>query len=136
MSYLPVHTLVAFCPQKMTDRMDTSLEEPTLTSAAADMNGSSDKLFCCKWIRNRIPITYREELYHILRMTGPLVKSVTMKRWGCGSCKMAAIQMNCRSKKHNTSCLHHLPVCHSAVLPNPSFLASVCRHNVLWAPGK
>ncbi|XP_013878336.1 multidrug and toxin extrusion protein 1 [Austrofundulus limnaeus] len=39
------------------------------------MNGTSDKLFCCKWIRNRIPITHREELYHILRMTGPLLFS-------------------------------------------------------------
>uniref|UniRef100_A0A3Q3ARV4 Multidrug and toxin extrusion protein n=1 Tax=Kryptolebias marmoratus TaxID=37003 RepID=A0A3Q3ARV4_KRYMA len=49
--------------------------EPALTSGAADMKGPSDKLFCCKWIRNWIPITHRDELYHILRMTGPLLLS-------------------------------------------------------------
>ncbi|KAE8295169.1 Multidrug and toxin extrusion protein 1 [Larimichthys crocea] len=39
------------------------------------MKGSSDKLFCCRWIRDRVPLTHREELYHILRMTGPLLLS-------------------------------------------------------------
>uniref|UniRef100_A0A3P9BK56 Multidrug and toxin extrusion protein n=1 Tax=Maylandia zebra TaxID=106582 RepID=A0A3P9BK56_9CICH len=36
---------------------------------------SSDKLFCCRGVRNKVPLTYREELYHILRMTGPLLLS-------------------------------------------------------------
>ncbi|TNN66076.1 Multidrug and toxin extrusion protein 1 [Liparis tanakae] len=42
---------------------------------SSDMEGSSDKLFCCRWVRNRIPLAYREELYHILRMAGPLLLS-------------------------------------------------------------
>uniref|UniRef100_A0A8C6NJD2 Multidrug and toxin extrusion protein n=1 Tax=Nothobranchius furzeri TaxID=105023 RepID=A0A8C6NJD2_NOTFU len=43
------------------------------TSAAAGMDGSSNKLFCCRWVRDQIPTTFRDELYHILRMTGPLL---------------------------------------------------------------
>uniref|UniRef100_A0AAQ5Z701 Multidrug and toxin extrusion protein n=1 Tax=Amphiprion ocellaris TaxID=80972 RepID=A0AAQ5Z701_AMPOC len=39
------------------------------------MDGSSDRLFCCRWVRNKIPLTHRAELYHILRMTGPLLLS-------------------------------------------------------------
>ncbi|XP_038550119.1 multidrug and toxin extrusion protein 1-like [Micropterus salmoides] len=39
------------------------------------MEGSSDKLFCCRWVRQRFPLAHREELYHILRMTGPLLLS-------------------------------------------------------------
>ncbi|XP_028274917.1 multidrug and toxin extrusion protein 1-like [Parambassis ranga] len=39
------------------------------------MEGSSDKLFCCRWVRHRVPVAHREELYHILRMTGPLLLS-------------------------------------------------------------
>ncbi|XP_073673839.1 solute carrier family 47 member 4 [Garra rufa] len=35
----------------------------------------SSKLFCCRSVRRRIPLVYRQELYHILRMTGPLVAS-------------------------------------------------------------
>ncbi|XP_057207699.1 multidrug and toxin extrusion protein 1 [Triplophysa rosa] len=35
---------------------------------------TSSKLFCCRSMR-LIPLVYREELYHILRMTGPLVAS-------------------------------------------------------------
>uniref|UniRef100_A0A3Q3WMB2 Multidrug and toxin extrusion protein n=1 Tax=Mola mola TaxID=94237 RepID=A0A3Q3WMB2_MOLML len=34
-----------------------------------------DKLFCCQWVRDRVPQAHREELYHILRMTGPLLLS-------------------------------------------------------------
>ncbi|KAF7218679.1 multidrug and toxin extrusion protein 1 [Nothobranchius furzeri] len=37
------------------------------------MDGSSNKLFCCRWVRDQIPTTFRDELYHILRMTGPLL---------------------------------------------------------------
>ncbi|XP_078023135.1 multidrug and toxin extrusion protein 1-like isoform X1 [Epinephelus lanceolatus] len=39
------------------------------------MEASSDKLFCCRWMRHRVPLAHREELYHILRMTGPLLLS-------------------------------------------------------------
>ncbi|XP_038159199.1 multidrug and toxin extrusion protein 1-like [Cyprinodon tularosa] len=39
------------------------------------MEVSSDRLFCCSWLRRRVPIAHREELYHILRMTGPLLLS-------------------------------------------------------------
>ncbi|XP_076590616.1 multidrug and toxin extrusion protein 1-like isoform X1 [Chaetodon auriga] len=39
------------------------------------MEGSSDKLFCCRWVRHRVPQAHREELYHILKMTGPLLLS-------------------------------------------------------------
>ncbi|KAM8903169.1 multidrug and toxin extrusion protein 1-like [Spinachia spinachia] len=39
------------------------------------MEGSSDKLFCCKWLRRGVPLAHREELFHILRMTGPLLLS-------------------------------------------------------------
>ncbi|XP_040902145.1 multidrug and toxin extrusion protein 1-like [Toxotes jaculatrix] len=39
------------------------------------MGGYSDKLFSCRWVRHRVPLAYREELYHILRMTGPLLLS-------------------------------------------------------------
>uniref|UniRef100_A0A3B4XEF4 Multidrug and toxin extrusion protein n=1 Tax=Seriola lalandi dorsalis TaxID=1841481 RepID=A0A3B4XEF4_SERLL len=54
--------------------------EKTDTSALAsyraiDMEASSDKLFCCRWVRNKVPLAHREELYHILRMTGPLLLS-------------------------------------------------------------
>uniref|UniRef100_A0A671MQ36 Multidrug and toxin extrusion protein n=1 Tax=Sinocyclocheilus anshuiensis TaxID=1608454 RepID=A0A671MQ36_9TELE len=33
----------------------------------------SAKLFCCGFVRRCILLVYREELYHILRMTGPLL---------------------------------------------------------------
>uniref|UniRef100_A0A3P9NZ88 Multidrug and toxin extrusion protein n=1 Tax=Poecilia reticulata TaxID=8081 RepID=A0A3P9NZ88_POERE len=39
------------------------------------MEASSDRLFCCSWLRRRVPLPHREELYHILRMTGPLLLS-------------------------------------------------------------
>ncbi|XP_047450301.1 multidrug and toxin extrusion protein 1-like [Mugil cephalus] len=39
------------------------------------MEGSSDKLFFCRWVRNKVPLAHREEMYHILRMTGPLLLS-------------------------------------------------------------
>uniref|UniRef100_A0A3B5LTQ9 Multidrug and toxin extrusion protein n=1 Tax=Xiphophorus couchianus TaxID=32473 RepID=A0A3B5LTQ9_9TELE len=49
--------------------------KPALTSAAANMDASSDRLFCCRWVRNKVPAACRDELYHILRMTGPLLLS-------------------------------------------------------------
>uniref|UniRef100_A0A672H066 Multidrug and toxin extrusion protein n=1 Tax=Salarias fasciatus TaxID=181472 RepID=A0A672H066_SALFA len=52
---------------------------PTLSAqfgvTAADMARPSDKVFCCRWVRKRVPDTHREELFHILRMTGPLLLS-------------------------------------------------------------
>ena len=50
----------------------------TLVSCAVDMEGSGDKHFCCRWARRRIPEAHREELYHILRMIGPLVRTGTV----------------------------------------------------------
>ncbi|XP_065137107.1 multidrug and toxin extrusion protein 1-like [Paramisgurnus dabryanus] len=41
---------------------------------AASMEPTS-KLICCRSIKRCIPLLYREELYHILCMTGPLVTS-------------------------------------------------------------
>uniref|UniRef100_A0A667YXD1 Multidrug and toxin extrusion protein n=1 Tax=Myripristis murdjan TaxID=586833 RepID=A0A667YXD1_9TELE len=35
----------------------------------------SAKLFCCEWVRRRVPLVYREELYHTLRMAGPVLFS-------------------------------------------------------------
>uniref|UniRef100_A0A3Q2DC35 Multidrug and toxin extrusion protein n=1 Tax=Cyprinodon variegatus TaxID=28743 RepID=A0A3Q2DC35_CYPVA len=51
------------------------MDTPVLTHGAENMDTSSDKLFCCQWVRNKVPIAYRDELYHILRMTGPLLCS-------------------------------------------------------------
>lgn len=48
--------------------------EPAASDPAV-MEQPSDKLFCCQWVRDRVPQAHREELYHILRMTGPLVRS-------------------------------------------------------------
>ncbi|KAE8295168.1 Multidrug and toxin extrusion protein 1 [Larimichthys crocea] len=39
------------------------------------MEVTSDKLFCCRWVRRRVPLAHREELYYILGMTGPLLLS-------------------------------------------------------------
>uniref|UniRef100_A0A669B545 Multidrug and toxin extrusion protein n=1 Tax=Oreochromis niloticus TaxID=8128 RepID=A0A669B545_ORENI len=46
-----------------------------LTSGAADMERSGGKLFCCRQVCHRVPVAHREELYHILKMTGPLLLS-------------------------------------------------------------
>ncbi|XP_077962786.1 multidrug and toxin extrusion protein 1 isoform X5 [Gasterosteus aculeatus] len=35
----------------------------------------SSKLFRCAWVRRLVPLVYREELYQVLRLTGPLVVS-------------------------------------------------------------
>ncbi len=52
--------------------MDTS--GPTTNGVSME---PSAKLFCCGFVRRCIPLVYREELYHILRMTGPLVRSLS-----------------------------------------------------------
>uniref|UniRef100_A0A3B3XRY2 Multidrug and toxin extrusion protein n=1 Tax=Poecilia mexicana TaxID=48701 RepID=A0A3B3XRY2_9TELE len=46
-----------------------------VSSPPFHMEASSDRLFCCSWLRRRVPSLHREELYHILRMTGPLLLS-------------------------------------------------------------
>lgn len=37
--------------------------------------GGSSKLFRCACVRRWLPLAYREELYHVLRLTGPLLLS-------------------------------------------------------------
>ncbi|CAN9501351.1 unnamed protein product [Ophioblennius macclurei] len=55
--------------------------EPVSLAKAADVAGdeesraASSKLFRCACLRRWIPLVYREELYHVLRLTGPLVLS-------------------------------------------------------------
>ncbi|XP_077397866.1 multidrug and toxin extrusion protein 1-like [Festucalex cinctus] len=34
---------------------------------------TSDKIFCCSWMRRKLPWALREEVYHLLRMMGPLL---------------------------------------------------------------
>uniref|UniRef100_A0A4W5Q458 Multidrug and toxin extrusion protein n=1 Tax=Hucho hucho TaxID=62062 RepID=A0A4W5Q458_9TELE len=59
----------------MEDSGPTLASGPTSNSNLPIMEEASDKLFCCRWVRHRIPLAHREELYHILRMTGPLLLS-------------------------------------------------------------
>ncbi|XP_023260359.1 multidrug and toxin extrusion protein 1-like [Seriola lalandi dorsalis] len=59
----------------MTERKVASVGKPAIASDPAGMEASSDKLFCCRWVRSKVPLAHREELYHILRMTGPLLLS-------------------------------------------------------------
>lgn len=66
----------------MNRRSDTSEEKPAV-SDPADMEHASDKLFCCRWMRHRVPQTHRDELYHILRMTGPLVRNDAVSCFVC-----------------------------------------------------
>ncbi|XP_055797361.1 multidrug and toxin extrusion protein 1 isoform X4 [Salvelinus fontinalis] len=44
----------------------------------------SSRLFRCVSVRRWIPLAYREELYHVLRLTGPLVINVTTTSTGYG----------------------------------------------------
>ncbi|RVE65055.1 hypothetical protein OJAV_G00131490 [Oryzias javanicus] len=61
-------SLACIIHKKMTDRTNASS-----VPGAAGMEGPSDKLFRCRWVRNKVPMAHREELYQILRMTGPLL---------------------------------------------------------------
>uniref|UniRef100_A0A673JFL0 Multidrug and toxin extrusion protein n=1 Tax=Sinocyclocheilus rhinocerous TaxID=307959 RepID=A0A673JFL0_9TELE len=47
----------------------------TVLAHAEHIPQPSSKLFCCRSVRRCIPLVYRQELYHILCMTGPLVAS-------------------------------------------------------------
>ncbi|XP_034025060.1 multidrug and toxin extrusion protein 1-like [Thalassophryne amazonica] len=46
-----------------------------MASHPVAMETSSAKLSCCRWVWHRVPQTHREELQHILSMTGPLMFS-------------------------------------------------------------
>ncbi|XP_035479336.2 solute carrier family 47 member 4 isoform X1 [Scophthalmus maximus] len=59
----------------MTERTVAPVGKPVLASDSAGMRGSSNKPFCCRWVHSKLPLAHREELYHILRMTGPLLLS-------------------------------------------------------------
>lgn len=61
----------------MEDSVPTLASGPTSNSNPPIMEESSAKLFFCRWVRHRIPLAHREEFYHILRMTGPLVRTGT-----------------------------------------------------------
>ncbi|XP_066534496.1 multidrug and toxin extrusion protein 1-like [Hoplias malabaricus] len=50
------------------------MDESSAGAEAPSMEPSA-KLFCCGCVRRCLPLAYREELYHILCMTGPLVAS-------------------------------------------------------------
>lgn len=41
----------------------------------------SSKLFRCACVRRWLPLAYREELYHVLRLTGPLVSRGKSNCW-------------------------------------------------------
>lgn len=41
----------------------------------------SSKLFWCTCMNRWIPLAYREELYHVLKLTGPLVSRGKLKCW-------------------------------------------------------
>uniref|UniRef100_A0A3B4GG87 Multidrug and toxin extrusion protein n=1 Tax=Pundamilia nyererei TaxID=303518 RepID=A0A3B4GG87_9CICH len=46
-----------------------------VSTSSSDMERSSGKRFCCRRVCHRVPVAHREELYHILKMTGPLLLS-------------------------------------------------------------
>ncbi|KAI5626706.1 hypothetical protein C0J50_13666, partial [Silurus asotus] len=48
------------------------MDGPNHRAEAPSMEPSA-KFFCCSCVRRYLPLAYREELYHILRMTGPLL---------------------------------------------------------------
>lgn len=58
---------------KSVSKEPSYLAEASVGKKPADMESSSDRFFCCSWVRRRVPLAYREELYHIMKMTGPLV---------------------------------------------------------------
>ncbi|XP_029304710.1 multidrug and toxin extrusion protein 1-like isoform X1 [Cottoperca gobio] len=47
----------------------------TTAGAEGDEVAISSKLFRCAWFRRLVPLAYREELYQVLRLTGPLLLS-------------------------------------------------------------
>ncbi|XP_055370057.1 multidrug and toxin extrusion protein 1-like isoform X2 [Betta splendens] len=59
----------------MGEKTDCPAEGPALVPQPDDMDGSEDQLLRCRWMCHKVPLTYRQELYHIVRMTGPLLLS-------------------------------------------------------------
>lgn len=45
---------------------------------------ASSKLFRCACVRRWIPLVYREELYQVLKLTGPVVSGGKLKGWKRG----------------------------------------------------
>ncbi|XP_066552380.1 multidrug and toxin extrusion protein 1-like [Amia ocellicauda] len=54
---------------------EESEDSPAIRETPAEDPSPSSKLFCCACLRRWIPLVYREELYEVLRLTGPLVVS-------------------------------------------------------------
>ncbi|XP_066552378.1 multidrug and toxin extrusion protein 1 [Amia ocellicauda] len=57
------------------EEMDERTDSPAIRETPAEDPSPSSKLFCCACLRRWIPLVYREELYEVLRLTGPLVVS-------------------------------------------------------------
>lgn len=49
-----------------------------------EVTASSAKLFGCSCLHRWLPPAYREELYHVLRLTGPLVSFLSMLTFNYG----------------------------------------------------
>lgn len=49
------------------------------SGAEEDEAAVSSKLFRCACVRRWVPLVYREELYQVLRLTGPLVSRGKLK---------------------------------------------------------
>lgn len=56
-----------------------SVAKKTETEGDEAVAAVSSKLFRCACFRRWLPLAYREELYHILRFTGPLVSRENSK---------------------------------------------------------
>ncbi|XP_076832819.1 multidrug and toxin extrusion protein 1-like isoform X2 [Brachyhypopomus gauderio] len=54
------------------------------STAEALSTEPNTKVFCCRYLRNFLPRAYREELYHMLRMSGPLTLTITTAATGGG----------------------------------------------------
>lgn len=73
LKYLPYCPPV---PQGVAESRSRKTKTMEKATAAAELEHPSDRLFCCRSLRQRIPKTHRDELYHVIRMTGPLVRTV------------------------------------------------------------
>lgn len=60
------------------ERMPEACGPPTGNEQVTEATASSSKLFGCSCVHRWLPLAYREELYHVLRLTGPLVSSLTI----------------------------------------------------------
>lgn len=68
----PAHPLPDAEPAAGAAKMEGALGDEGATLA-------SSKLFWCECMRRWLPPAYREELYHVLRLTGPLVSGGQLK---------------------------------------------------------